>query len=38
MPKLQKLQKVSYVIEVDGPKLMSDIKQALQQPKTCSDL
>jgi len=38
MPQLQTLQKVTYVLEVDGPKLMTDIKHALQFPKTCADL
>lgn len=38
MPRLQTLQKVDYVFEVDGPKLMAEIKQALQYPKTCADL
>jgi hypothetical protein len=38
MPTAQTLQKVNYVFEVDGTKLLADIKQALQYPKSCSDL
>ncbi|KAL1869492.1 hypothetical protein Plec18167_007790 [Paecilomyces lecythidis] len=38
MPKRQVLQKVNYVLEVDSPKLKSEIKHALQNPKTCADI
>ncbi|KAJ7122362.1 Inosine/uridine-preferring nucleoside hydrolase domain-containing protein [Mycena epipterygia] len=34
-PRLQPLQKVDYVYEIDGDKLKSTIKRALQYPKTC---
>ncbi|KAL6248685.1 hypothetical protein RBB50_004940 [Rhinocladiella similis] len=38
MPAAQTLQKVNYVLEVDGNKLLSDIKHSLQYLKTCADL
>ncbi|EXJ91445.1 hypothetical protein A1O1_04557 [Capronia coronata CBS 617.96] len=38
MPTAQKLQKVNYVLEVDSTKLLAEIKQSLQYPKTCADL
>ncbi|KAL1881286.1 hypothetical protein Daus18300_001138 [Diaporthe australafricana] len=37
-PRAQKLQKVNFIYEVDGDKLKTTIKHALQYPKTCSDL
>lgn len=38
MPKRQVLQRVNYVLEVDSLKLKSEIKHALQNPKTCADI
>lgn len=37
-PRAQTLQTVNFVYEVDGDKLKSTIKRALQYPKTCADL
>ncbi|KIW15108.1 hypothetical protein PV08_07895 [Exophiala spinifera] len=37
-PAAQTLQKVNYVFEVDGNKLLEDIKQTLQYPPTCAGL
>lgn len=37
-PRAQTLQKVNFVYEVDGEKLKTDIKYALQYPKSCEDL
>ncbi|KUI69779.1 hypothetical protein VM1G_05465 [Cytospora mali] len=37
-PRAQTLQKVNFVYEVKGDKLKTDIKRALQYPKTCADL
>lgn len=37
-PRAQNLQTVNFVYEVDGGKLKTSIKQALQYPKSCEDL
>lgn len=34
-PKAQKLQKVNYVLEVDGENFKDSIKKAVQFPKKC---
>lgn len=38
LPRAQTLQKVNFIYEVNGDKLKTDIKRALQYPKTCDDL
>ncbi|KAL2287208.1 hypothetical protein FJTKL_06198 [Diaporthe vaccinii] len=37
-PRAQKLQNVNFIYEIDGDKLKTTMKHALQYPKTCSDL
>lgn len=37
-PRAQTLQFVDFVYEVNGDKLKTDIKRALQYPKSCGDL